>query len=74
MTELCKNKIWAEFDQQLQPVLGEKGCARFKQSWQEMPAHATVDLLNGQLGATQLSGEQGDRLFQAISTALIPKP
>jgi hypothetical protein len=57
---------WTEFNAQLQPILGEKGCARFKQVWEEIPAHAAVDLLNGQLGASQLSGDQGDKLFQVI--------
>jgi hypothetical protein len=34
----------------------------------EMPAHATVDLVNGRLGGNQLSDEQNTRLFQIIRT------
>jgi len=50
----------------LESVLGESGVARFQEYSQEVPAHATVDLLNTQLGASKLSEEQSTRLFQLV--------
>jgi hypothetical protein len=57
---------WAGLNDALRPVWGDSGSARFKQFVEEIPAHATVDMLNGQLGANQLSGEQGDKLYQIV--------
>jgi RNA polymerase sigma factor (sigma-70 family) len=51
---------------QLSAVLGESGMARFNTYSRELPARTTVDLLNGQLGATKLTDEQQSRLFEVI--------
>jgi hypothetical protein len=51
---------------QLRALLGDAGCARFQEFSAEMPARATVNLLNGQLGATPLSDEQSKSLVQII--------
>ena len=56
----------AEFERQLASVLGESGMARFKEFSLEVPARATVDLLNVQLGGSKLSDEQTARLFQVV--------
>ncbi len=57
---------WADLEKTLEPVWGKDGYARFKQFVEEIPAHATVDMLNGQLGANQLSGEQTDKLYKLV--------
>ena len=51
---------------QLGPLLGEQGVARLQRVREELPAHVTVDLLNGRLSAGQLSDEQGARLLQIV--------
>jgi RNA polymerase sigma factor (sigma-70 family) len=51
---------------QLQAVLGDAGCARFKEFSEEMPARATLTLLNAQLGAVPLSDEQNANLIKVI--------
>jgi hypothetical protein len=51
---------------QLKPLLGDAGNDRFMRYMKEMPAHATVDLVNGRLGANQLSDEQNAHLFQIV--------
>jgi RNA polymerase sigma factor (sigma-70 family) len=51
---------------QLRAMLGDAGCARFQEYSQEMPARATLTLLNGQLGAAPLSAEQSTSLIQII--------
>jgi RNA polymerase sigma factor (sigma-70 family) len=51
---------------QLRALLGDAGCARFKEFGDEMPARATLTLLNSQLGATPLSDEQSASLIQII--------
>lgn len=56
----------SELDKKLQSLLGESGLARYREYSQEIPARATVDLLDGQLGASKLSDEQRTRLFQAV--------
>ncbi len=55
-----------DLDQQLKSLLGDTGMARFKEYTQELPARTTVDLLDGQLGASKLSGDQKSRLFQVV--------
>ena len=55
-----------ELLEQLKPLLGDGGGDRFMQYMKEMPAHASVDLLNGRLGGNQLIDEQNTRLFQII--------
>ena len=52
--------------QQLQALLGDAGCARFKEFSDEMPARATLTLLNDQLGATPLSDQENASLIQII--------
>ena len=56
----------AELTRQLEPLLGEKGVARFNEFRHEFPAEATVALVNGQLGVNQLSDEQSTRLRQVV--------
>jgi hypothetical protein len=51
---------------QLQPLLGDKGAARFIDYYQDIPAHAAVELLKGRLGADQLSEDQNNRLLQIV--------
>jgi len=53
---------------QLQLLLGDAGCARFKAFGEELPARATLNLLNDQLGETPLSAAQSASLIQAIKT------
>jgi RNA polymerase sigma factor (sigma-70 family) len=55
-----------EIGSQLQALLGDAGCARFKEFSDEMPARATLSLLNDQLGATPLSEEQSAGLLRII--------
>lgn len=54
--------------QELEPLLGENGVARLKELRMELPAHTTVDLLNGRLGASRLSDEQNARLVQIVKS------
>jgi RNA polymerase sigma factor (sigma-70 family) len=56
----------AELETQLQPLLGETGCARLMELLEEAPGHATVELLNGQLGVNQINDDQSTRLFQIV--------
>jgi hypothetical protein len=51
---------------QLEPLLGDKGAARFTQFYEEIPAHAAVELLKGRLGGDQLSEDQNNRLLQIV--------
>jgi len=51
---------------QLRALLGDAGCVRFKEFSEEMPARATLTLLNGQLGAARLTAEQSASLIQII--------
>jgi hypothetical protein len=62
----AKDAREAELNELLRPVWGDAGCAKFKQFFEDIPAHATVDLLNGQLGANQLSSDQSDRLYRVV--------
>jgi hypothetical protein len=55
-----------ELENQLQSLLGETGYARFKEFSDEIPARATVSLLNTQLGGDSLSDEQRAQLFQIV--------
>ena len=55
-----------EWERQLQPILGEAGCFRLCEFEKELPVHAAIDLLNAQLGASQLSDEQNARLLQVL--------
>jgi hypothetical protein len=57
-----------ELENQLQSLLGETGYARFKEFTDEIPARATVNLLNTQLGGDSLSDEQRAQLFQIVKT------
>lgn len=56
----------AELNAQLRPILGDAGLARLKEVREETPGHATVDLLNGQLGINHLTDQQTDRLFRLV--------
>jgi hypothetical protein len=55
-----------EWERQLQPILGEAGCARFREYQAGIPAQATVALLDGELGANQFSEDQKARLLQVV--------
>jgi RNA polymerase sigma factor (sigma-70 family) len=55
-----------ETGRQLQALLGDAGSARFKEFSDEMPARATLALLNDQLGATPLSNGESADLIQII--------
>ena len=55
-----------ETGRQLQALLGDAGSARFKEFSEEMPARATLTLLNDQLGATPLSDGESASLIQII--------
>ena len=56
----------ADLCEQLEPLIGEKGVARLREFREAMPAEATVTLLNGRLGASQLSPEQTSRLLEIV--------
>jgi RNA polymerase sigma factor (sigma-70 family) len=55
-----------ETGRQLRSLLGDAGSARFKEFSDEMPARATLTLLNDQLGATPLSDGESAGLIQII--------
>jgi RNA polymerase sigma factor (sigma-70 family) len=55
-----------EMVSQLRALLGDSGIGRFKEFSEEMPARATVTLLNEQLGAAPLSAEQNASLIRII--------
>jgi RNA polymerase sigma factor (sigma-70 family) len=57
---------YSELTEKLRGLLGDSGLARYGQYSQEIPARATVDLLNGQLGASKLTDEQQTRLLQIV--------
>jgi len=57
---------WAGLKADLLPILGEDGWARFKAHTDEQPGHATVELLNGRLGASQLTDVQNNQLFKLV--------
>ena len=52
---------------QLRALLGDAGCARFKEYSDEIPARTTVALLKGQLDENPLSSEQSARLLQIVN-------
>jgi RNA polymerase sigma factor (sigma-70 family) len=56
----------SELKEKLRALLGDSGWARFGEYSQEVPARTTVELLDGQLGASKLSEEQRARLFQIV--------
>jgi RNA polymerase sigma factor (sigma-70 family) len=56
----------SDLNQKMQALLGQDGLARFGEYSQEVPARTTVDVLDGQLGASKLSDEQKARLFQIV--------
>jgi RNA polymerase sigma factor (sigma-70 family) len=55
-----------EVESRLRSLLGDAGFARYDEFTQEVPARATVRQLNSQLGASQLTAEQGARLLQIV--------
>lgn len=57
----------SELSDKLRAVLGDSGLARFNQFSQEVPARATVDLLDGQLGGSKLTDEQRAQLFRVVN-------
>ena len=57
-----------EWQKQLLPLLGEKGCARFQEFQAELPPRAVISLLEGELGASQLNEDQKTKLFQVIKS------
>jgi hypothetical protein len=64
--EQAKAAWTADLNQTLAPIWGDAGCAKFKQFFEDIPGHATVEMLNGQLGANPLTGEQADKLFKLV--------
>jgi RNA polymerase sigma factor (sigma-70 family) len=56
----------AALQTELRPYFGEEGCARLVESMVSRPAEATAELLNGELGAGQLSEEQKRRLMEIL--------
>jgi RNA polymerase sigma factor (sigma-70 family) len=54
--------------EKLRALLGDAGCARFKEFSDEMPARATLTVLNNQLGDNSLSEEQRVNLVQVIKS------
>jgi hypothetical protein len=50
----------------LLPFLGESGFIQYCLYAEEIPDHATIDMLNDQLGAHRLTEEQNTRLFQVV--------
>jgi hypothetical protein len=61
-----EDNLQADFYRQSQPIWGEEGVALWKQARAEIPPWTAVTSLNGQLGASQLSEEQGERLAQVV--------
>jgi len=55
-----------QIGKQLQALLGDAGCARFKEFSDEMPARTTLMLLNDQLGGTPLSEGESANLIKII--------
>ncbi len=51
---------------QLRALLGDAGCARFKEFSEELPARGTLSLLNEQLGAARLNADQNASLMRII--------
>lgn len=56
----------ADLAEQLKGLLGDAGLARFGQYSLEIPARATIKLLNSQLGDTPLTAGQSAQLLQVI--------
>ncbi len=56
----------ADFYRHLQSLLGETSAGRIKDAFEEAPALFTIDLLNLQLGANQLTEEQAKRLVRVV--------
>ena len=54
--------------EKLRALLGDAGCARFKEFSDEMPARATLSALNNQLGDNPLSEEQRAHLIQVVKS------
>jgi hypothetical protein len=51
---------------QLRALLGDEGCARFKEYSDEIPARIVLSQLNGQLGDGSLSDDQNARLLRLV--------
>lgn len=62
------SKASPETETQLRALLGDAGSARFKEFSGELPARATVTLLNDKLGSAPLSPEQSAGLIQIIKS------
>jgi RNA polymerase sigma factor (sigma-70 family) len=62
-----KDEQQAELKNTLLPLLGQSGVDRFIEVLHGFPAEATVALLNGQVGANQLSDDQSDRLSKLVN-------
>ena len=59
---------WITLKNQMLPLLGEAGTARLREYIEEIPAHGIVELLNGRLGANQLSDQQNNQLLQLVKS------
>ena len=56
----------SDLSNQVRALLGEAGYARYKEFSTEIPARATLGLLNTQLEGNPLGEEQGARLIQVV--------
>jgi hypothetical protein len=61
-----RDDLKAETEDQLKSLLGDAGFARYNEYDKEIPAQATVKLLNDQLGDSSLSDDQSARLVQVV--------
>lgn len=64
--EPARNGIKEDMENQLKSLLGETGLARFQEFNDEIPARATRDLLNDELGSNPITEVQRARLLQII--------
>ena len=64
--EQARSGIKSDMESQLASLLGETGFARFKEFQGEIPARATLELLNNELGSTPITDIQRANLLQII--------
>ena len=64
--EQARSGVKSDMESQLASLLGETGFARFKEFQGEIPARATLELLNNELGSTPITDIQRANLLQII--------
>ena len=64
--EQASSGIKEDMESQLKSLLGETGLARFKEFNDEIPARATIELLNNELGSNPITDAQRASLLQII--------